>query len=124
MPAADAARVVFRWPARYAWPPASIYVDPLRTGLSRLVRIEPAEIPQPYRGVVMLEATVDGRRHDIAVDYGDDPELQTEAVDRSSLYFKMQFLHEGYGRRHRRPRRVRSGESERLPLPGPVARAP
>ena len=97
VPAADAARVVLRWPARYAWPPSSIYVDPLRTGLSRLVRIEPAEIPQPYRGVVMLEATVDGRRHDIAVDYGDDPELQTEAVARSSLYFKMQFLDEGYG---------------------------
>ncbi len=94
---ADAARVVLRWPSRYEWAPAHIYVDPLRTGLHSLVRIECADIPQPFRGVVMLEATVDGQRHEIAVDYGDDPEPQPEGVARASLYFKMQFLHEGYG---------------------------
>lgn len=93
----EAARVRLRWPSRYAWAPQDTYVGPLRIGLERLVAIEPAEIPQPYHGVVMIEALVDGERHDVALDYSDYVELQAEDVARSSVYFKMQYLHEGYG---------------------------
>jgi hypothetical protein len=89
--------VVLRWPVQYEWAPARLWVDPLRVGLGRLVQIMPTEIPQPYGGIVMLEADLDGQRHEIAIDYSDDVELQDECLDRSSVYFKMQFLEEGYG---------------------------
>ena len=56
-----------------------------------------ADLPQPYRHVVVLQLEIDGCRHEIAIDYADDSRLNEECRRRCGLYFKMQFLSGGYG---------------------------
>jgi Glycosyl transferases group 1 len=86
-----AARVTVRWPQPYAWPPAAVWLEPLRRGLSRLVRVEPsAAAAQPYRGIFLAEAVVDGEAHRIAIDFSDYADVNAEALERSAVYFKLQ----------------------------------
>ena len=95
--AAALARCAVRWPRRYEWGPARIWADPIRTGMQRHVRVEQADIPQPYRGVVIFEWRTDRGSYPVAIDYWDRPVLNESCSAEVALYFKMQHLAEGYG---------------------------
>lgn len=84
-----------RWPARYGWPNAGAWVDPIRAGIAGHVRVEAADIPQPQGNVVLFEAAIAGRTYRGAIDYDDKLVLNpcASAVD---LYFKLQHSREGY----------------------------
>jgi hypothetical protein len=85
-----------RWPSRYEWAPAGKWVDGLRTSMSARVPVADAEIEQPYEGAVLIEAELDGRRHDVAIDYFDRDRLLDELADRCAVVFKMQYRSGGY----------------------------
>lgn len=95
---ADTRRLVVRWPSEYQWNEAHHWVRHLLSGMRRLVPIERHPIAQPYEGLVMIELVVDGQPRKIAIDYGDYMDrLQQAALDEATLYFKMQYLRQGYG---------------------------
>ncbi|HWP35158.1 MAG TPA: glycosyltransferase [Thermodesulfobacteriota bacterium] len=85
-----------RWPAVYEWPPARLWVEPIRQGLARHVPVEPAPVAQPYKGIVLFELVAGGRLLDVAIDYADHPRVDERCVQRVGLYFKMQYLADGY----------------------------
>jgi hypothetical protein len=94
---AELREVVIHWPSAYNWPQARYWMDTLFYGLRRLVRVEVCELPQPYCNTVLTEFIINGKSHDVAIDYADDSELQSkESVQRCSVYFKMQYLRGGY----------------------------
>jgi len=85
------------WPTSYDWPDAQRWVGSLITGFQAHVPVSFADLPQPYDHIVVAHLELDGSRHEIAIDYGDRSELNDDCRDRAALYFKMQFLDEGYG---------------------------
>jgi hypothetical protein len=90
-------RVTLRWPSKYEWSKAAIFVDALRTGLERFVRVEPADIPQSYRGIVMFHLVLGGRAVPVTIDYFDHFDvIEFDALAKSAVYFKMQYRREGY----------------------------
>jgi hypothetical protein len=93
----DLERLQIRWPSVYQWGDAARWVDSLLLGLRQLVAVDNADVPQPYSGIVLLEVVVGGTRHDIAIDYSDYSAVNEECARRCSLYFKMQYLSDGYG---------------------------
>jgi len=102
----ELAKLTIRWPVEYEWPVAANYLDDLRRGISTLARVEPAQIPQ-HRNVVVIEAVYDGRTSEITIDYSDITQrVEWDRVEKSALYFKMQYLAGGYG-----------GEAEKI-VPG------
>lgn len=94
---AERARVRIAWPATYQWVHAGTFTETIRHALSRMGVLAIANVPQPYRGVVALRCTVDGRSHLVAIDYADRPDsLSQEALRECTLYIKMQFDECGY----------------------------
>jgi hypothetical protein len=89
-----------RWPAVYEWSLAAKWVDDIARGLERTTTFERAEIPQRYEGVVHFEVELDGRRHEVAIDYFDKHRLLDEVAERFPLVLKMQYAREGYGLDH------------------------
>jgi Glycosyl transferases group 1 len=74
------------------------WLEPIRLGLEPLVEVRRSPLSYaPLRGVVPFEIAIAGRRHAIAVDYGDDATLNPVLLRDFELVFKMQYLHEGYG---------------------------
>jgi hypothetical protein len=94
----ERARLEVTWPTRYQWGNARYWVEPLRYGIERLVRLRRSEIRQPYKGIVVMQVAVDGAPHDVVIDYSDYPEVNVEAADATELYFKMQFVPGSDGR--------------------------
>lgn len=92
--------VSVRWTNQYEWQGARVFVEPLRRGFSRLVRVEAASISQPYRGIVIFQLNFGGKAYDVAIDYHDLSEINKECARRAAVYFKMQFQREGYGVAH------------------------
>ena len=86
------------WPPSYEWPAAASWLEPIRLGLEPLVdlRREPLAC-EPIRHVVPLQIEIAGRRHAVAVDYGDDVGLDPRLLRDYEIVFKMQYLLEGYG---------------------------
>lgn len=60
------------------------------------MRVEPADIPQPVGNAVLFEASMNGARRRVVIDYADLPDLH-ECAGRADLYFKLQFSRDGYG---------------------------
>lgn len=89
--------VSIRWPARYQWPRAHLWVDPILWGFRRRLKFQIAELEQPFSGLVLFEFVVRGKVHLVTIDYLDHSTIIEEAVRRSFLYFKMQHRREGYG---------------------------
>ena len=74
------------------------WLEPIRLGLEPLVELRRAPLSYPpIRSVVPFEIEISGRRHAIAVDYGDDVTLDPGLLRDYELVFKMQYLLEGYG---------------------------
>ena len=92
--------VTIRWPIKYQWERAHLWVDTLFYGFRRLVKVEMAELEQPYSGTVLFQFVVRGKAHDVAIDYSDYSEIDEESARRCPVYFKMQHLREGYGLDH------------------------
>jgi glycosyl transferase family 1 len=90
-------RVQVVWPTRYDWPDTGRWVDSLVAGFRAHVRVRFAELDQPYHHVVVFRLELDGRSHEVAVDYADRSDVNDECRQRCALYFKMQFLGGGYG---------------------------
>ena len=91
------AQTVVRWPAAYSWPSAGTWLDTLVEGLRSHVRVDVAPLPQPEGHVVVAEIVLGQKRHRIAIDYADLPELSEERRREADLYFKLQFSVAGYG---------------------------
>jgi hypothetical protein len=70
----------------------------LRGAMSTMVPTEVADIEQPYEGVVLLEVSIEGRRHEVAIDQRDFLDIHERCAERCLLYFKRQFALEGYSR--------------------------
>ncbi len=98
--AETSSRLAVRWPAAYGWPLAGHWVEGLRAGLASLVPVGVGEIEQPYEGTVLIEVTLDGVRHEVAIDYFDRSRVLDEVAARCPLVFKMQFAAGGYGSSH------------------------
>jgi hypothetical protein len=88
--------VTLVWPTRYQWPLMPKWVEPLRRGLARIIEIKEQDLPQPYEGVVLLELRSGQGSRTIAIDCFDKATLNVPCVERSDLYFKMQYQNEGY----------------------------
>ena len=86
------------WPPSYRWPPAASWLEPIRLGLEPLVELRRDQLAyEPIRHVVPFEIELAGRRHAVAVDYGDDVTLDPRLLRDYAIVFKMQYLLEGYG---------------------------
>jgi hypothetical protein len=91
-------RLVIHWPTKYLSPDAATWGVHLLEPLRDLVRVEPADLPQSHEGLIVIRAVLDGRVHDVAIDYRDYPDrIDRSAVERCLVTFKMQFLSAGYG---------------------------
>lgn len=91
------------WPTKYQWPQAAKWMAPILTGLRKYVQIEYQDIPQSNEKVVLAELHYHGEAQTLAIDYADDPRVAPSVVDRSAVYFKMQFHKDGYSQDHVRP---------------------
>lgn len=90
------AALKIHWPTAYQWPTAAVWMDSLLPGLKKFVKIEPREIPQPYKGIVLIEASLNGETHEVAIDYSDYSRVDEACVSRCPVYFKMQHRDTGY----------------------------
>lgn len=91
--------IQIRWPRRYQWDAAGDWVDILKYGFrSRAVLAEVDDIPQPFKGTVVFDIEIAGRRSRVAIGYSDYPPIDVECADACDLYFKMQYARGGYGR--------------------------
>jgi hypothetical protein len=88
--------VVIRWPSNYQWPAARFWVETILAGFRSRARVDFRELSQPYRGTVIFQFVINGKSHDVAIDYSDYAEVNRESAARCSLYFKMQHSREGY----------------------------
>jgi glycosyl transferase family 1 len=93
----ELARIAIRWPARYGWDQAAVWVDRLRGELARVVRLTRVDIPQPHEGTLLIEVDLDDERHRVAIDYSDYERVLDEVASASGLVFKMQYRQTGYG---------------------------
>ena len=84
------------WPSNYEWPAASKWVQPLLAAFRQKVKTEITEIPQLYKGIVLIQMLIAGNRHEVAIDYADRPEVNPDCAQHCALYFKMQFARQGY----------------------------
>jgi hypothetical protein len=93
-------RVRIFWPTKYQWPPSRSWVEPILHGFRKYVKIEPADIPQIFGGIVLIQMRIRGALHHVAIDYSDYQDVNEECARRCSLYFKMQFSRHGYSLDH------------------------
>lgn len=88
-----------RWPRVYQWAPAHAWVDHIKIGLKQFVPVEQTDIPQPYKGIVLIQVVSKGTSHDVAIDYSDYMErIEEDCLEQCMIYFKMQYLRQGYGK--------------------------
>jgi Glycosyl transferases group 1 len=102
------ASVTVRWPAAYLSGTTGLQpmkrsrlarkLGSVRGPISAMVASEVADFAQPYPSIVLFEASIDGVRHEVAIDQRDQLDVDEECADRCLLYFKRQFALEGYSR--------------------------
>lgn len=92
--------VVVRFPRSYNWKQSAVWGAQIKAALARWVRVEDADLPQPFRGVINLEL-VRGRRrkYQVVIENSDYAVLNEEAYTFADLHFKMQYSNQGYGQR-------------------------
>jgi hypothetical protein len=93
--------VTITWPLTYEWAPFRNWGEQIRSALSRFVRTEMGDVPQPYKGTIVFLLGHRGRSFRINVEVSDYLELNEEAYEHADLHFKMQYRQEGYGDRER-----------------------
>ncbi len=86
------------WPVKYEWDAAEKWVSPLLTGLKSHTRVELTDCIPQHRGLVLFKAKCKDRSALVAVDYSDNPnQIDEKRLRQCDLYFKMQYLKNGYG---------------------------
>jgi hypothetical protein len=65
--------------------------------LSAFANVRRQDIPQPYEGIVLIDVDVGGGPRRIALDYFDFTHINEACANEVDLYFKMQYLRDGYG---------------------------
>jgi hypothetical protein len=88
--------VVWRFLVKYEWERAGVWIDPLRRALKSLVRVATVDLPQEYQGIVSTQFVRNGLAHEVLIDYSDYADINREAAERASIYFKMQYRRGGY----------------------------
>lgn len=94
----ELANAEIRFPAKYGCDEARTWMEALLFEFRRRIRVSFVDLPQPYRGTVLIQFAKNNRVFDVAIDYSDYSDLVEESVSRCPLYFKLQFLQEGYNR--------------------------
>lgn len=87
-------------PTEYGATDAEWFLQSLLRGFETLASVERAPIPQRGLGIVVGRATTGGRAIDFAIDFFDEPRIDTDVAAEADLYFKLQYLREGYGLEH------------------------
>src|ERR1700675_2949862 len=80
-------KVSILWPTKYQWDESNRWIDPLRRGFRRYVHVELADIPQNCKGIVLIQICIHGRKHNIAIDYSDRPDIDEGCARLCSHYF-------------------------------------
>jgi hypothetical protein len=93
-------RICIIWPSQYEWNPSRKWVEPLLHGFRKYVRIESTRLAQDFKGIVLIQIFIGGRRHDVAIDYSDLADIDEVCARRCAVYFKMQFSRDGYSSSH------------------------
>jgi hypothetical protein len=84
------------WPNQYGLPNAHAWANPIKSGIAAHVPVVHADIVQPIGNVVLFHVVADGTTRRMVIDYDDRPLLHHSA-EVADLYFKMQYLRDGYG---------------------------
>jgi len=93
--------VSVRWPTKYEWDAASDWVELLKVGFRRYATVELVDdIDQPYKGTVVIEIVMSGRRRKVAIGYSDYLPIDEDCAGKCDLYFKMQYDAKGYAASH------------------------
>lgn len=96
----ELANVEIRFPAKYGCDEAQTWIETLLFEFRRRVRVSFVDLPQPYRGTVLIQFVKNNQVSDVAIDYSDYSDLIEESVLRCPVYFKLQFLQAGYDRKN------------------------
>jgi hypothetical protein len=87
---------VVRWPKTYQHPGAAPFVQPIKQGFASVASVVPTDIAQTYEGIVLIEVDQgDGLRR-VAIDYSDFTFVNEQCVSEADVYFKLQYLRDGY----------------------------
>ena len=98
------AHMRIRWPIRInpGRPSLDDALGMIKRGIAAHVPIEYDDIPQPAGGVILFHVLDRGRSRRVVIDT-DDQLILNDCADESDVYFKMQYLHGGYGTPQIRP---------------------
>ena len=89
-------QVCIEWPATYHWKPFRRWLEPLVEGFSRYVKVIRTETPQG-RGIIVPRFVYRGAPSYVVIDQSDYLDFVNEDwVNRSIVYFKMQYDALGY----------------------------
>jgi hypothetical protein len=94
--------LVITWPTVYRMNETRKWMQHLIAGLSKIVRVEFAPIPQDscFDGCIVTHFEYRGESHRVVIDHWDyEDRICYPALNDATIYFKMQHLREGYGDR-------------------------
>jgi hypothetical protein len=83
-----------RWPATYG---CKRLLDPIRSRLARRIPVIVSELPQIDPVIVTFQVRTGSGTFDVAIDPWDYPDRIGAFVESFPLYFKLQYLRDGYG---------------------------
>ncbi|WAL62606.1 glycosyltransferase [Thermocoleostomius sinensis] len=88
------------WPTVYQWALAQKWVGSLVKNFQQYLPVQFSNIPQPYQGIVIFQVRKDSELQSVAIDYSDSSTVNLDCAQQVRLYFKMQYLCEGYQLAH------------------------
>ena len=100
LPEALLSDLVIYWPTAYRMNETRKWMQHLVAGLSKIVRVEFAPIPQDtcFDGCIVTHFKYRGETHRVVIDHWDyEDRICYPALREATIYFKMQHLREGYG---------------------------
>lgn len=90
--------ITINWPSVYQWNPARTWVCHTLEGFKRYVKVRFSNINQEFKGIVQISINYKNNNFPVAIDYSDYADRIDEVcLKMCAIYFKMQFLKEGYG---------------------------
>jgi hypothetical protein len=92
--------LTIHWPVAYKMQETRKWMQHLVVALSNIVPVERRPIPQDecFDGCILTHFVYRGRTHRVVIDHWDYIDrICAPALDGATVYFKMQYLREGYG---------------------------
>jgi hypothetical protein len=87
-------------PTEYEADDAGWFMRSIERGLGELASVERAPIPQRGLGMAIARARRGERTLSFAIDFFDEPVVDADVAAEVDLYFKLQYLREGYEQRN------------------------